>query len=231
MRTHRDPLPAAIPARRTPFRSCRPCARSACLAVVGLGAALLLGACRAPIPKTPTANGAREKALYEAVLRDLARQDGAAGLNTEVLEAQAARFAEVVAWNDAGELRSGVQHFWAGATLVRSDEPAHLLLAESLGMEAAMRGEPRGRLVQAEARDRTAVLVGEPQPYGTQSVFVPITGKWRLYAVDPRTTDEERRAMGLPSLAEFEARTEARNDTALTKRLRDELVRPGSLWR
>jgi hypothetical protein len=177
------------------------------------------------LPATP--DGAREKAVFKEVLQDFGNEGGAAGLDPEVLDAQADRFAEVVAWHDAGELVSAAQRFWAGAILVRSDEPMHLVLAESLGASAALLGEHRGRLVQAEARDRTAMLLGEPQPYGTQSVFVPVTGTWRLYAVDPRTTDEERRAMGLPSLSELEAETATRNSRELTERLRKELVRPG----
>jgi len=174
----------------------------------------------------PTADGAREKAVFLEVLQELGDKGGAAGFDPEVLDAQAQRFAAVVAWYDAGELVSPAQHFWAGATLVRSDEPMHLVLAEFLGASAALLGEYRGRLVQAEARDRTAMLVGEPQPYGTQSVYVPITGSWRLYAVDPRTTDEERRAMGLPTLTELEARANARNSDELTERLRQEFIRP-----
>lgn len=177
----------------------------------------------------PTPDGAREKAVFAEVLQNLSGEGGAAGLDPAVLDAQAQRFAAIVAWFDAGELVSPAQRFWAGATLVRSDEPMHLVLAESLGASAAVMGEHRGRLVQAEARDRTAILVGEPQPYGTQSVFVPVTGLWRLYAVDPRTSDDDRRAMGLPSLAELEARAEARNSEELTERLRTELIRPGSL--
>ncbi|MEZ6016342.1 MAG: hypothetical protein R3F49_14590 [Planctomycetota bacterium] len=202
--------------------------RAARLAV-GLVCSLALAACRATPTLAPTPDGAREKAQFKALLHDLSRKGGAAGLDTEVLAAQTARFNEVVAWHDAGELKSPAQMFWAGATLVRSDEPAHLLLAEALGASAATLGEHRGRLVQAESRDRMAMLVGEAQPYGTQMVFVPITGEWRLYTVNMATTDEERRALGLPSLAELEARARARNDAPLTARLRDELVRPGSL--
>jgi hypothetical protein len=176
----------------------------------------------------PTPDGMREKAVFLAVLDDLRAEGGAAGLDPAVLDAQAERFAAIVTWHDAGEVVSPLQRFWASAALVRSDEPMHLLMAEFLGASAAHLGEHRGRLVEAEARDRISMLVGEPQPYGTQSVFVPITGQWRLYAVDPRTTDEERRAMGLPSLAELEARANARNSRELTERLRNELIRPGS---
>lgn len=196
--------------------------------VLALG--LALGACRAASPESlaPTADGAREKALFQEVLHALSGDGGAAGLDVEVLEAQHARFEQIVTWNDAGELRSPAQYFWAGATLVRSDEPAHIVLAEALGASAAVLGEHRGRLVQAEARDRTAMLVGEPQPYGTQMIFVPVTGEWRLYTVALSTTDEERRAMGLPSLAELEARAKARNTTPLTAHIRNDLIRPGS---
>jgi len=194
-------------------------------------AALAVGCRSAAVPRAATPEGARERAQFEQVLRDLGRQKGAAGLDLAVLEAQGARYAEVVAWHDAGELQSAAQNFWAGATLVRSDEPQHLVLAESLGGRATALGEPRGGLVRAEARDRLALLLGEPQPYGTQSVYVPITGRWRLYEVDPRTTDAERAELGLPPLEELRRRAEARNDSDLTKRLGGELVRPGNLPR
>ena len=36
--------------------------------------------------------------------------------------------------------------------------------------------------------------------------------KWRLYPVDPRTSDEERRAMGVAPLSELLARTEKLNE-------------------
>jgi len=197
-------------------------------------ASLALLACRSSGPSAnapATPDGARERALFEAVLKDLGRDGGAAGLNTSVLDAQQARFDQVVAWHDGNELVSGPQNFWAGAALVRSDEPSHLVLAESLGASAVVLGERRGLLVQAEARDRTAMLVGEPQPFGTQMVFVPITGEWRLYSVDSRTTDDERRAFDLPTLREFQAKAQARNSEPLTKRLREELIHPGNLPR
>lgn len=202
-----------------------------------LALAALVGACGSPgstagseavpperyPPATP--DGARERAVLDAILSDFEEREGTAGYDPAVLDAQAQRWATIIAWQDAGELESAAQRFWAGAALVRSDEPMHLVLAESLGASAAILGEPRGRLVQAEARDRMAMIIGEPQPFGTQSVFVPITGRWRLYTVDARTTDEERRAMGLPTLAELEARAEARNDTAATERLRRDFLR------
>ena len=199
------------------------------LALLALAVAAL--GCASSRPTEPTPDGARERAIFEEILDALGRKGGAAGLDVDVLDRQNARFAEVVAWHEAGELTSAAQRFWAGAALVRSDEPEHLVLAEALGHAAAAQGERRGRLVEAEARDRMALILGEAQPYGTQMVYEPLLGRWRLYAVDPKTTDEERRAMGLPSLEELRARAAARNDTELTQRLRDELIRPSGLTR
>jgi hypothetical protein len=216
----RPPMPIGTP---------RPSARPRLLALcAGLVASVGLFACAGPDRPAPppTADGARERALFDDVYGRLSGQDGAAGVDPAFLDELEASFERIVAWHEAGELRSAAQRYWAGATLVRSDEPTNLLLAEALGTSAAILGEPRGGIVKAEARDRMAVLLGEPQPYGTQSVYVPVLGRWRLYAVDPATTDEERRVLGLPPLAQLQADAEARNEADLTRRLRESTLKP-----
>jgi hypothetical protein len=53
---------------------------------------------------------------------------------------------------------------------------------------------------------------GKPQWYGTQVEFMEVLTKWRLYPVDPRTTDEQRKTMGVPPLAELRASVDRINE-------------------
>ena len=52
----------------------------------------------------------------------------------------------------------------------------------------------------AVALDRWLMYQGKPQKYGTQ--FVPGGKRWRLWDIDPSTTDAERAANHVPSLQE-----------------------------
>jgi len=45
--------------------------------------------------------------------------------------------------------------------------------------------------------------MGAAQRYGTQYIYEPVLRGWRLYPYDVRTTDEERKAMGVPPLSEL----------------------------
>ncbi|MEX1024550.1 MAG: hypothetical protein WD226_05680 [Planctomycetota bacterium] len=73
--------------------------------------------------------------------------------------------------------------------------------AADAGLEAA-------RPVMAQAIDRALVLQGYAQKFGTQYVRDE-DGVWQLYRVDPATTDAERAAYGVPSLAEARAGAQA----------------------
>ncbi len=55
------------------------------------------------------------------------------------------------------------------------------------------------------------MLAGKPQKFGTQ--LVEVDGKWKVYDVDPATTDAERAEWGLPPLAEAHARAAELNQT------------------
>lgn len=59
----------------------------------------------------------------------------------------------------------------------------------------------------AAALDRSLMYAGRPQKYGTNTV--PDGVGWRVWDVDPATTDAERAANGVPPLAELEARAAA----------------------
>lgn len=98
------------------------------------------------------------------------------------------------------------QRLFAAAVLLDGTDASDLALAERLALEAAEQGDDRGFPLAAEAIDRQCLVLGLPQRYGTQYAWSPQSGRWSLYPIDPATSDAERRAMGLPSLAEARAR-------------------------
>jgi hypothetical protein len=71
--------------------------------------------------------------------------------------------------------------------------------AAEMGATKAM-GSKDSRWLAAAALDRWLMYQGKPQKYGTQ--FVPDGKRWRLWDIDPSTTDAERAANHIPSLHE-----------------------------
>jgi hypothetical protein len=84
------------------------------------------------------------------------------------------------------------------------DTVAEARLAHELARRAALGGVDEGRWLSAAAFDRACMYAGEPQRFGTQ--IVPDGTAWRLWPVDPTTTDAERAACDVPPLAEMERR-------------------------
>ncbi|WP_292028376.1 hypothetical protein [Brevundimonas sp. UBA2416] len=76
-----------------------------------------------------------------------------------------------------------------------------------LAQRAAELGRPGARWLAAAALDRSLMYAERPQKYGTN--IVPDGVGWRLWDVDPATTDQERIANDVPPLAEMQARAAA----------------------
>ncbi len=184
---------------------------------------LCLAAC-ASTPKVDVQASPAE--MYAAMVTDMRRGDGTASVELDALDRSRLRSAEMVRRAERGELESPDDYFHAGAILVRSSDMDHLLLAESLGRRAVILGDERGNPVTAEALDRQAFMLGEPQLFGTQYAYNAMTGEWQLYAVDEAITDAEREAMGLPPLEWFEARVRRLNESSVNESLRRELGLP-----
>lgn len=83
-------------------------------------------------------------------------------------------------------------------------------LASRLAARAADLGRQGARWLAAAALDRSLMYAGRPQRYGTN--MVPDGVGYRLWDVDPATTDAERLAHDVPPLAELEARAAAITD-------------------
>lgn len=72
--------------------------------------------------------------------------------------------------------------------------------AHRLALEAAELGHSPSRWLAAASFDRWCMYEGRPQRYGTQ--FVPDGRRYRLWDVDPSTTDVERTEWNVPPLAD-----------------------------
>ncbi len=89
--------------------------------------------------------------------------------------------------------------FHAAWLFSHGDDPEDARRGHELAREAAHQGHPQARWLAAAAFDRWCMYEGRQQMYGTQ--FVPDGECYRLWDVDPSTTDEDRAAWDVPSLA------------------------------
>lgn len=169
-------------------------------------------ACNATRPPSP-------RVLYRSARRDLARDQHTAGFTAEVKERMEVRYRKAVALYESSLLSTAEDLLFTAALLTTSDNSSHLELAEVLANQSASMGEKRAFPVVAEAVDKLLLKRGMPQRYGTQYAYQPALGRWRLYAVDPATTDEDRAYMGLPSLKTLQERVEPLDESQLTKLL------------
>jgi hypothetical protein len=109
-------------------------------------------------------------------------------------------------------ITTAVDHLYAAVILVETDSEADLDSAHTQALLAAEQGETRGFRVAAEATDKLCVKRGLVQRFGTQYVYEPVLKAWRLYPFDPNTTDAERKAMGVESMAELREREKLLNE-------------------
>ena len=106
----------------------------------------------------------------------------------------------------AGEVRTA-RDFFCLAMLLQHGLAEHYHLGHELARRAWAAGYQPAGWLSAAALDRWLMNAGLPQKYGTQYVFSE--DRWRLYRVDPATTDEDRARYDVPSLAKAQERAEA----------------------
>jgi len=95
----------------------------------------------------------------------------------------------------------------AAWVLNHGDLSEEAALGSRLATLAADKGRPGARWLAAAALDRSLMYAERPQKFGTN--IVPDGVGWRLWDVDPATTDAERLANEVPPLAEMQARAAA----------------------
>ncbi|MAE27670.1 MAG: hypothetical protein QF724_00930 [Planctomycetota bacterium] len=207
----------------------RPCARLAsdgprpplsmlaALRVLGTGLLVALGlsllaACQSPEQELAS--------MVDSNRRDLLALEGTAGLGKKVHGRVARRVERARELIRRTPPTSPAACMNGARLLVRSDSAVDLALAEELGRLAAAAGLQDALPLVAEAVDRQLLISDRPQRYGTVYVWVPVLKAWRLYDVDPTTTDEDRAAMGVRPFRELVAREQELNGERWQDRIR-----------
>jgi hypothetical protein len=149
--------------------------------------------------------------MYNNLKEDIAEHGGKREYDPGLAQRHADRAAAVREMVEAGDVKKGIDQFHAAVLLVESDDLENLKLSEQLALQSADQGIELGRRVAAEAIDKQLVRKHLPQRYGTQYEWVVALRAWRLFPIDPATTDADRRAMGVPPLAEIRAGEEKLN--------------------
>lgn len=96
------------------------------------------------------------------------------------------------------------QLFAAAWILNHGDTAEEAIAAHDLAKRAAEEGLASARWLAAAALDRSLMYSGRPQRYGTN--IVPDGVGYRLWDVEPKTSDTERAEWNVPPLAEMRQR-------------------------
>ncbi len=106
---------------------------------------------------------------------------------------------------------SAIDLYHVAWLLNHGELPVEARRAHQLARQAADRGYRPARWLAAAAYDRWCMYEGRPQKYGTQ--FVPDGTQYRLWDLEPATTDVERAAWDVPPLQDQLRRAEAMTRT------------------
>lgn len=112
---------------------------------------------------------------------------------------------------DTNTSKSGRDFFIASMIFHHGFTQTSVRKAISYAKKAVELGYKKGKWLIASATDRLLQLQGKPQKFGTQIVKTK-SGKVKMYKVDSKTTDEERKEYGLPTLEELKERLKPINE-------------------
>ena len=108
-------------------------------------------------------------------------------------------------------LRTGADYYHVAMVLQHASAAEDYLLAHELCVVAISKGDERAKWLAAASEDRFLMQIGRPQRFATQFRSVG-NSPMRLYETDQGVTDELRRALNVPTLAQAKER-EARMNT------------------
>ena len=138
-------------------------------------------------------------------LRELFQSDQAArsgNISPDLMVQDRQRRARAREIIDAGQMRTAADHFHAAMVFQHGEAPEDYKLAHELARKAAEL-DPSHRTAKwlgAAAMDRYLRSIGKPQIYGTQ--FMVLHDIMVLQPIDESAvTDEERKELGVPTLA------------------------------
>ena len=119
----------------------------------------------------------------------------------------AARLKRVKELYAQNQLKTGGDYYHAAMILQHSEVADDYLLAHELCVAAISKGDARGKWLAAASEDRFLMNISRPQRFATQFLCDGIPNcEYHLYKVDAGVTDELRKVLDVPSLAEMKAR-------------------------
>lgn len=104
------------------------------------------------------------------------------------------------------QVHTAQDYYHAALIFQHGDTVEEIWAAHQWAMKSVALGHEAGKWLAAAALDRWHMYQGQPQKYGTQ--LVPDGTRYRLWDIEPSTTDEERAHWNVPSLAEMERRAQ-----------------------
>jgi hypothetical protein len=110
-----------------------------------------------------------------------------------------------------GGLHTGADYFHAAMVLQHGGKPEDYLLAHELCVAAISKGEMRARWLAAASEDRFLCSIGRPQRFATQFKSDGPDKPYYLQKVDTGVTDELRRVLEVPPLADAHERVKQLN--------------------
>lgn len=162
----------------------------------------------APTPQTTqtTKNNEELARIFKEDQSDRMPKDGKAIDWKIVGPRDKARLARVKELYEQNGLQTGADYFYAAMILQHGEVPEDYLLAHELCVVAISKGEARAKWLAAASEDRFLMNIGRPQRFGTQYRSDGPKAPVLLYTMGAGVTDELRRAMEVPPLAEAKAR-------------------------
>jgi hypothetical protein len=103
------------------------------------------------------------------------------------------------------QLRTAPDYYHVAMVLQHASAPEDYLLAHELCVVAISKGDERAKWLAAASEDRFLMEIGRPQRFATQFRSVG-NSPMRLYQTDQGVTDELRRALNVPTLAQARER-------------------------
>ena len=150
--------------------------------------------------------------LYQEDQSDRTSKDGKPIDWSAVGPRDRAREARVKELYGNNQLHTGADYYHVAMILQHGGAPEDYLLAHELCIVAISKGEERAKWLAAASEDRFLISIGRPQRFATQFRSDGPNAPIRLYQVDQGVTDEVRRALNVPSLAEAKAREVKMNE-------------------
>lgn len=110
-----------------------------------------------------------------------------------------------------GKVTTGKDYYNASMIFHHSSSIAHIKKANTLAKKSAELGYKKAKWLYAGTLDRLFIKQGKKQKFGTQYFKKSSLGKWYLYPVDLKTTNEERVSYNVLSLKEIKKMIEKMN--------------------